>query len=240
MCVLAQSYPSSGDVLAGDQASYVVWAWSMTADSSDVSVTASVPAASYLGTPSFTICPSASDSTCTIASMPVGQVDELLASVPVTTDAPLGTDIELTVTATATGATSDSSSATDDVVAPTTASTSDASSNVSSEEVPPLVSLPPIPGTGVTATNPSDLFPTVSPSQSTESLGLPPAKSRRIAHAADAAYAVPIDPRLLGAQIVGLMALVGAVTIAIVRLSLRKPQLAQPQKADPLDPPPTS
>lgn len=243
LCVLVQSYPSSADVLAGDQASYVVWAWSMTADSSDVSITASVPAASYLGTPSFTICPSASDSTCTIASLPVGQVYELLASVPVTTDAPLGTDIELTVTATATGATSDSSSATDDVVAPTTASASDtsnASSDGLSGEVPPLVSLPPIPGTGVTATNPSDLFPTVSPSQDTQSLGLRPAKSRRIAHTADAAYAVPIDPRLLGAQIVGLMALVGAVTIAIVRLSLRKPQLAQPPKADPLDSPPTS
>ncbi|MGH3302829.1 MAG: hypothetical protein ACRDOK_14325 [Streptosporangiaceae bacterium] len=219
-----------------------------------MSVTASVPAASYLGSPSFTICPAASDSTCTIASLPVGQVYELLASVPVTSDAPLATDIQLTVSATATGASSDSSSATDVVVAPTAASASSSnassasssnassasSSNVSSDEVPPLISLPPIPGTGVTATNPSDLFPTVSPSPASGSLGLPPARSRQAPRAVQTAYAVPLDPRLLGAQIVGLVALVGAVTIAIVRLSLRKPELVQPRPADPADPPPAS
>jgi hypothetical protein len=247
LCVLVQSYPSSGDVLAGDPASYVVWAWSTGADSSNVSVTASVTAASYLGSPGFSICPSASGVTCTIDSLPVGQVYELLASVPVTSDAPTGTGIELTATATATGDSSDSSNATDTVVSPTAAAGStstsdgDTSTGAGGDVVPPLISLPAIPGTGVTATDPSDLFPTVNPSPSSGSLGLPPAEARRVPHATEAAYAVPIDPRLLGAQILGLVALAGAVTIAIVRLSLRKQQLAPSGPAsDPADPPTAS
>jgi hypothetical protein len=101
--------------------------------------------------------------------------------------------------------------------------------------VPPLISLPPIPGTGVAAIDPSVLFPAVnpSPSPSSGSLGLPPAKAHHnVVHATETtAYAVPVDPRLLGAQIVGLVALAGAVTLAIVRLSLRKPQLATPPAA---------
>jgi hypothetical protein len=63
-----------------------------------------------------------------------------------------------------------------------------------------------------------------------------------VTHAAtETAYAIPVDPRLLGAQIVGLVALAGAVTIAIVRLSLRKkPQVAASSPAEPAVPPPTS
>jgi hypothetical protein len=107
--------------------------------------------------------------------------------------------------------------------------------------VPPLVSLPPIPGTGVTPTNPSDLFPAVSPSQGTGTLGLPPARARNVTHpATETAYAVPVDPRLLGGQIIGLVALLGAVTIAIVRLSVRKPQVAPSPPADPAGSPPTA
>jgi hypothetical protein len=239
LCVLVQSYPSDGDVLAGDSASYVVWVWSLTADGSNVAVTASVSAASYLGTPGFTICPSASGATCTIASLPVGDVYELLATVPVTADAPLDTVIDLTATATATGASSDSDDAIDTVVSPTTAASSDSSTSGSDgtlDVVPPLEALPSIPGTGVTATDPYDLFPTVSPSPSSSgSLGLPPAKVHHTVAAAETAYAVPIDPRLLGAQIVGLVALVGGITIAIVRLSLRKPLPATSESADPTD-----
>jgi hypothetical protein len=245
LCVLVQSYPASGDALAGDQASYVVWAWSMDADSSDVLLTASVPAASYLGTPAFSICPSASGATCTMASLPVGQAYELLASVPVTSDAPVGTDIDLTVTATSTGDLSESSDAIDTVVSASAAASSSSSTDTTSgsgaNEVPPLISLPPIPGTGVTATNPADLFPTVSPSEGTVTLPQAQSPHRAAAHATETtSYAVPVDPRLLGAQIVGLAALVGAVTIAIVRLSLRKPQVAPSAPAEPAEPPAAS
>jgi hypothetical protein len=225
-------YPSSGDVLPGDPASYVVWVWSVDADSSDVTATASVATASYLGDPTFTICPSASGATCSMASLPVGDVYELLASVPTTSDATPGTDIALTVSVAATGSSPDSESGTDVVVTPTSATSS---SDDTSSTVPPLEALPSIPGTGVTATNPSDLFPTVSPSPSSGTISLPPAKVHHVVTAAQTAYAVPIDPRLLGAQIVGLVALAGAITIAIVRLSLRKPLPGTPQSGDPTD-----
>jgi hypothetical protein len=239
--VLVQSYPSSGDALAGDNASYVVWVWSLDADSSNVSVTASVITAAYLGSPDFSICPAPIGAMCSIASLPVGQVYELLASVPITAAAPANTDVALTVSATGTGELSDSSSATDVVVSPSTAAAGSSSSSSSglSNEVPPLISLPAIPGTGVTATNPSDLFPTVTPSPGDGSIGLPPAQSRHAAsNTVATSYAVPIDPRLLGAQIIGLVALVGALTIAVLRLSLRKPQLAPSPPASQADPPP--
>jgi hypothetical protein len=241
LCVEVDPYPSSGDVLPGDPATYEVSVSSVDADSSNVTATASVAAASYLGSPSYSICPSASGATCTIASLPVGDVAELLVSVQTTSAATPDTDIVLTVSVAATGSSSDSASGTDVVVAPTPASSASSSSSSSSglgdtsSTVPPLESLPSIPGTGVTATNPSDLFPTVSPSPSSGSLGLPPAKVHHVVAAADATYAVPIDPRLLGAQIVGLVALAGAITIAIVRLSLRKPLPAAPRPADPPD-----
>jgi hypothetical protein len=221
-------------VLPGDPASYVVWVWSVDADSSGVTATASVTAESYLGSPTFAICPSASDATCTMASLPVGDVYELLASVPTTSGATPGTDIGLTVSVAATGSSPDSASGDDVVVTPSSISSSSDSDDTSST-VPPLISLPPIPGTGVTATDPTDLFPTVSPSPSSGSLGLPPAKVHHVVTAAQTAYAVPIDPRLLGAQIVGLVALAGAITIAIVRLSLRKPLPGTPRPADPTD-----
>jgi hypothetical protein len=86
--------------------------------------------------------------------------------------------------------------------------------------VPPLVGLPPVPGTSVSPVNPSQLFPIVNPSHGSGSLGLPNARSQL--HAADVSSTVPIDTRLIGAQLVGLAVLAGAVTIAIMRMSLRR------------------
>jgi hypothetical protein len=51
-------------------------------------------------------------------------------------------------------------------------------------------------------------------------------------HVAAVSSTVPIDARLIGAQLVGLAVLVGAVTIAIVRMSLRR---RQPVPAPPAD-----
>jgi len=237
-----EPYPTDGDVLAGDNASFVVWVWALSAGTSGVSVGASVHAASYLGNPGFTICPSASASSCTIASLPLGEAYELLVSIPVSSSAPLYTDIELTARVSASGASSYSADATDIVVAPNTPGLSSSSG----DSIVPLQSLPPLPGTGVSVENPADLFPTVAPSSSTGSAEPPQARSRSVVRAAEVASVVPIDTRLLGAQILGLVALVGAVAIAIVRLSLRRPQPASPgpapaatTSADPADPTPT-
>jgi fibronectin type 3 domain-containing protein len=218
LCVLVQTYPSSTTtVTAGSTASFVVWVWSTGADSSNVSVAASLSSASFLGAPSFAICPSASGATCTIASLPVGQVYELLASVPVSAAAPVATPVAFTAQASASGALSFSASATEVVAAASTAAPLPSSSSA----VPPLLSLPPIPGTGVSAINPSELFPTVSPTGS-GTVSLPGARSRSGVHATVVSSAVPIDTRLIGAQLIGLAVLAGAVTIAIMRLSLRR------------------
>jgi len=217
--VFVQNYPTTGaNVTAGGTASFVVWAWSTKAASSKVSVSTSITAASYLSSPAFTICPSASGATCALASLPLGQVYELLVSVPVSTLAPVGGRVAFTAKVTATGATPFSASTQEFV---STASTSTLPSS-SSSSVPPLLGLPPIPGTGTTAINPSELFPIVSPTPGSGSVSLPGARSRPSVHAADVSSTVPIDARLIGAQIVGLAVLAGAVTIAIMRLSLRK------------------
>ena len=50
-------------------------------------------------------------------------------------------------------------------------------------------------------------------------------------HAANTAAAVPLDAQLLGGQVVGLVVLAGAVTIAIARLSLRKPKINEDSSA---------
>jgi hypothetical protein len=166
-----------------------------------------------------------------VGSLPLGQADELQVTVQVHASAAPGDHVRLTAKASATGATSFARSATDLVqVAPTTSPTS------------PLVTLPaapgtvpPISGTGISPTDPSGLFPTVgaSPTTGTGSLGLPPAKSRAVLHAVNAAATVPLDARLLGGQLAGLAVLAGAVTIAIARLSLRKPKANDDAEAKP-------
>jgi len=217
LCVMVQTYPTSTTtVTAGGTASFVVWVWSTGATSTNVSVLASVHAASYLGTPSYAICPSASGATCKIASLPVGHVYELLTSESVSAAAPLGGSVAFTAQASATGALPFSASATEVVATASSAVPS------SSTAVPPLVDLPPIPGTSVAPINPSELFPTVSPSPGSGNIGLPGARSRHVVHAAAVSSTVPIDARLIGAQLIGLAVLAGAVTIAIVRMSLRR------------------
>jgi hypothetical protein len=195
-------------VAPGSTASFIVWVWSTNAAASSVSVAASVVAASYLGTPSFAVCPSASGATCTIASLPLGDAYELLVSVPVSAAATLGANVAFTAQASANGAQTFSASATEVVAAASTAT--------SSSGVVPLAGLPAIPGTSVAPVNPSQLFPTVNPGRTA------PNRSRSTVHAADVSSTVPIDARLIGAQLVGLAVLAGAVTIAILRLSLRR------------------
>jgi fibronectin type 3 domain-containing protein len=223
LCVEVQAYPSVADVVPGGTASFIVWVWSTGMASSNVSVGATVGAASYLGSPGFAICPSASGPTCTIASLPTSQVFELLVSVPVSAAAPVGASVSFTAQASASSALSFSASGTEVVVSAGSAPSAGNSGGPSST-VPPLVSLPPIPGTSVSPVNPSDLFPLMSPSAGTGTLGLPSARSRSTLHAADVSSTVPIDARLIGAQIVGLAVLAGAITIAILRLSVRRRQ----------------
>jgi hypothetical protein len=204
----------------------VIWVWSTKAASTGVVVKAQVTPSADLGAPKFTVCPSIKGATCNLGNMPVGQADELEATVPVKSQAGLGDELQLTAQVSAAGATQFSSTATDVVVLTPTSSSS------LNLQVPGV--LPTIPGTGISPTNPSGLFPTVgaSPTTGTGSLGLPPAQARGTLRAANTAAAVPLDAQLLGGQVIGLVVLAGAVTIAIARLSLRKPKINEEPSAN--------
>lgn len=209
---------------AGHTASFVVWVWSTKAESTGVSVRAQVGAALYIGGGSFTVCPVAHGTTCKIGNLPVGQADELQAAVKVQSKAGLGEQVQISATATATGAKSFTGSATDVVVVNPTGT------NINPTGLSAPSSLPTISGTGISPTNPSGLFPTVgasspSPGSGTGSLGLPRVTPRKgLLHVADASATVPLDSRLIGAQLAGLAVLAGAVAIAVARLSLRAPK----------------
>ena len=82
--------------------------------------------------------------------------------------------------------------------------------------------------------DPSGLFPTVGPAPSPSTsapLGLPPVKPHKTIRVADAAATVPLDSRLIGGQLAGLAVLIGAVVLAIARLSLRTPKPAEDKGA---------
>jgi hypothetical protein len=213
-------------VKAGHTASFVIWVWSTKAESKGVTVTAAVASSLYIGGPAFSVCPDADGKTCKVGDVPVGQADELQATVKVHAQAALGEQVQISATAKADGATPFTGSATDVVV-------SDPSGSSSVPALPGTTlpagasSLPAISGTGVSPTDPSGLFPTVGASSATPSsgsLGLPKVKPKTELHATDASATVPLDTRLIGGQLAGLAVLAGAVAIAIVRLSLRAPK----------------
>jgi hypothetical protein len=226
--------------MAGQKATFVFWLWSTKAASTGASVTAVVAPAQHVGAPEFTVCPAARGATCTVGNLPVGQADELEVAVKVNASAARGEHVRITAKASAAGATSFAASATDLVeVSPT----SSPATGPTSPTGPPVGQVPaPLPtlsGTGVSPTDPSGIFPTVgaSPTTGTGSLGLPPARPRAVVHARTAAATVPLDARLLSGQLAGLAALAGAVTIAIARLSLRKPKATENAPAKPPEQP---
>lgn len=215
----------------------MIWVWTTKAAAAGVSVRARITTARHIDAPAFTVCPSASGASCKIGSLPVGQADELQATVRVLSAATGGEHVHLSAKASASGATSFTGSATTTVVAATTPTPVSSSTGPGvAISLPAPSTLPPLTGTGVSATDPAGLFPTVksSPTPSSTSLGLPPAKSRPKLHAAEAASTVPLDSRLIGGQLAGLAVLAGAVAIAIARLSLRTPKT---RDEDPKQPP---
>jgi hypothetical protein len=186
-------------------------------------VSVGIDYAMYVQDPSFTVCPDASGQTCKLGHVPVGQADELQVRVPVGAKAALGEQVQLIATATA-STSSFSGSATDVVVTASSGPTTQPTTSAPGPVLPP-VTLPPVAQTGVTPGNPAGLFPTVSPaSPATSAPTVPSAKPRKTVRVADVAATVPLDPRLIGGQLVGLAVLAGAVAVAIARLSLRTPK----------------
>jgi hypothetical protein len=227
LCVRVQTFSGSSEVKPGTGARFAVWVWSKDAQSNGVTVAVHVASATGVRTPSFTVCPQPSGTSCKMGNVPTGLADELQVAVRVGKQAVVGEQVKLTAKATAAKSKSFSDSAADVVVA-ASQSTGTSSGVPGAGELPP-VSLPPIPGVGDSAPgDPSGLFPTVGPSTpGSSSLGLPPVKPHKTVRVTEAAATVPLDSRLIGGQLAGLAVLAGAVVIAIARLSLRTPKPAE-------------
>ncbi len=180
----------------------------------------------------FTVCPSASGSTCTVGDLPVGRADELQAAVKVASAASPGAKVTLTATASGTKATSFHAAATVAIAsAPSRSPSSTATPTATLPVTPFLPALPgsvtAVPGIGTSAQNPASLFPTVSPAASASAGSATAGQAARRPHhinALAASATLPLDSRLIGVQLAGLAVLAGAIAIAIARLSLRSPK----------------
>jgi hypothetical protein len=218
LCVLVQAFLTSS-VDPGGNASYEIWVWSTVTEAEGVSVTASVGSAAHVNAPQFSVCPRPKGDTCTVGDLPTSQSEALLASAHVRDAASAGERIKLTATVRGTKAGSFHAAATVDVVAASTPSSS--ISPEQSSALGPSESLPPLPGSSLTSpTDPSGLFPTVSPDGSNSPSGRGGQNARRL-HARLVSATLPLDGRLIDGQLAGLAVLAAAVTVAIVRLSLR-------------------
>jgi hypothetical protein len=217
---------SSSSVSPGETASYAIWVWSTGAESLGTTVTVSVGSAANVVAPKFSVCPQANGDVCTVGDLPTGQSEEIVAGARVRDAASAGEKITLTATAKASKSTSFDADATIDVVA---SSSSSPPPVVPGSTLPgtslPGTSLPALPSGAFTSpTDPSGLFPTVSPTTST---GAPASQAKKDPSHADAttvSATLPIDSRLIGGQLLGLVVLASAITIAIARLSLRSPR----------------
>jgi hypothetical protein len=226
--VSVQALSSSSQVRPGHHVSYAIWVWSTHGTSKHVAVSVRTAFARHVDPPRFTVCPGSGGSTCSVGALPAGRADELQARSWVAREATGGEQVQLTATASGANASSYDASGTVEVVtAPKSPTTHTSAPPPTTSTIPP-VTLPPVPGAGG-ATPPAGLFPTISPSPSSSSgsgsLGFPSARKQvRRTRIATAASVVPLDPRLIGGQLAGLAVLVGAIVIAIARLSLRKPR----------------
>lgn len=221
LCVRVQPLAAGAAVFPGTTAKFAIWVWTTKAASTGVAVQLSVAAASGLGAPAFTVCPHSGSSVCTVGNLAVGTADELQAAIRTTSSAAPGEKVTLIAKASATGSAAFTGSASDVVQA--NAGASGTTSPQPPVNLPVPSTLPSIPGTAVSPANPANLFPTVKASSPPDSLVLPKV-TPRTARIADASSTVPLDSRLIGGQVAGLLVLLGAVTIAIARLSLRRPK----------------
>ncbi len=244
LCLEVQAITTKSGVHPGGTASYAIWVWPAGGAASSVTVTISSKAASKDVTPKFSVCPTASGSTCKVGGIAKGRSDELQATAAVPGSTAAGKDISLSATAKASDATAPPAA---DAAIKITAKPSSAHSSPSptptdtssgsglGATLPPGVlpavpltttqgaTLPELPGPTTSAGSPGGLFPTVSPqpSPSPYSAVLPSARGVRVT---DAAATFPFSTRLIGGELVGLVVLAAALAIGIVRFSLRRPR----------------
>jgi hypothetical protein len=175
--------------------------------------------------PRFTLCPLAHRTTCKIGTLPANQALELVVTDKVRATAKVGRPINVTVTAGAASLSPASASI-------TTSVSQSGQAPVTGGTVPslPPVSFAPIPGATISPSGLSGLFPVVTPSPSASSAAR---STHRLAGVTQSSSALPLDPRLIGAQLAGLAVLAAAITMVVARLSLRTPQASSPGPAAP-------
>jgi hypothetical protein len=221
---------SSSSVQPGGTASYAIFVWSTGAESLGTTVTVSTGSAANVEAPKFSVCPQHNGAVCTVGDLPTSQSNEIVAGARVRDAASAGENITLTATAKGSGATSFNASATISVVASSSGSGSGSGSTVPPADPGsslPGTSLPALPSGAFTSpTDPSGLFPTVSPSSSSPSAASPGQATRdpKQSGATAASATLPLNSRLIGGQLAGLVLLAAAIAIAIARLSLRAPR----------------
>jgi outer membrane biosynthesis protein TonB len=223
LCVLVQPF-SSSKVHPGGNATYAIWVWSTGAASNAATVTVTIGQVSDVESPTFTVCAQAKGDACSVGDLLTSQSDELVAAAHVRDTAAAGEKVTLTATAKATKADSFDADATIDVVAASTSTGSGTTTSSGVGDSLPGTSLPTLPDGSFTSTggsDPSGLFPTVSPNGSATASSSPGRNGSRHVDATTVSSTLPLDSRLIGGQLAGLVVLASAIAIAIARLSLR-------------------
>ncbi len=159
-----------------------------------------------------------------LGNLPRGRADELRARVKIRKAAQPGQHVRLTAKATAKDAVSFSASGSFKIVSVHPPAPATPAATTPPATVPPLPPIPLAPEPTSSTASPGQLFPTVSPqpSDSPSPSGTAAGqRSPRGIRAASAANTLPLNSRLIGGQLAGLVVLAAAITLAIARLSLR-------------------
>ena len=224
MCLTVQAVAAS--VQPSGKARYAVWVW--LAGSVNGTAKVSIAAAPGKLAPSFTVCPATGGSSCSVA-LTAGQAVQLRAAVAVPKSA---AGAHLTLTATGTSPQSASSATASGSVLVTAATPASSSGTAGTGGVTPSGVGAQLPGTSLPAgalpsarlpllpspvTDPSLSFPQVTPSPD-------PSPASTPVKVSEVSASFPLSTRLVGGQIIGLAVLAAAITIAVARLSLRKPR----------------
>ena len=217
LCVSVQPFSSSSRVRQGHTASYAVWVWSVGASTKLVTVSASIGGSEGTGVPQFSVCPDSTGATCALGDLASGRPDELQVQVYVRDTATPGDLLTLAAKARAKGAVSFTAAGSVRVTAAALPPVSPASTS----PLPSIAGVPVPPLTASTGNDTSSLFPTVSPQPTTSQSPVTAAGRKREIRATTVSDTLPLNPRLIGGQLAGLLILAAAIAIAVARLSLR-------------------
>ena len=225
LCLTVQALAAS--VQPSGQARYAIWVW--LAGTVNGTAKVSIAAAPGKLTPSFTVCPATGGASCSVA-LTAGQAVQLRAAVAVPKNA-AGTHLTLTATGTSPQSVA-SATASGSVLVSSAAPASSAGTGTAGTGLTPSGVGAQLPGTTLPAgalpsarlpllpspvTDPSLAFPQVTPSPD-------PTPASTPVKVNEVSASFPLSTRLVGGQIIGLAVLAAAITIAVARLSLRKPR----------------